>query len=80
MKALYVLAHFLEYAKKKDWRGAPKWKLWMADAIAWSFLLFLLMVFVVIPLIADLNTLSESKACAEKYGVKCEQRWVPVSD
>lgn len=80
MKALYVLAHFLEYAKKKNWDGRPLWEVWLSQFVFWSFLLFLLMVFVVIPLIADLNTLSESKACAEKYGVKCEQRWVPISD
>ncbi len=79
-KLLYVLAHFLEYAKKKNWRGDPNWKLWMFNILAWAFMLFILVIFVVIPFVGDINALNERKACAEKYRTKCEQRWVPISD
>lgn len=80
MRALYVLAHFLEYAKKKNWDGRPLWKVWLSQFVFCAVCLLLLVFMIGVPLFDDFKRLDGRKDCEAKYGVKCEQRWVPISD
>lgn len=80
MKSLYLLAHFLEYAKRKNWDGRPLWKVWLSQFVFWVVALFLIVVMIGVPVMEDFKRLDERKDCETQHGVKCEQRWVPISD